>query len=179
MGQPGDSGILVPIWDSGASVVPRSDSLFGMQPVKSSGDPQEISSTSVAQWMGPELDPELGSADTTLGIFFIYLQVPRVLLAGRLRRGGEGSLWHPWPLVKCWHSRREALTRRWLPGGAWPLRALCGHHSTSVYLKAIGLWAMANKKSPLTTSSFHNHNHNKNNHNNMSRKNNSSLKIWE
>ena len=86
MGQPGDSGILVPIRDSGASVVPRSDSSFGMQPVKSSGDPQQISSPGVAQWMGPGLDPELGSVDTALGILFICSQVPRVRLAGRLRR---------------------------------------------------------------------------------------------
>ena len=68
-----------------------------MQPVKSSGDPQQISSPGVAQWMGPGLDPELGNADTTLGMLFICSQVPRVLLAGRLRREERDPLGIPGP----------------------------------------------------------------------------------
>ena len=97
MGQPGDSGILVPIRDSGHLWFQDLTLHLGCSQSKAPETHSRSPAPWMAQWMGSGLDPELGNADTTLGVLFICSQVLRVLLAGRLRREERAPLGIPGP----------------------------------------------------------------------------------
>lgn len=53
---------------------------------------------------GTGAGPRTRRSDTALGIFFIYSQFPRLLLAGRLGRAGEGPPLASLAPAKCWPS---------------------------------------------------------------------------